>query len=415
MPITLASAAKCAIPSIIVLILLQSVDHIMIQITASTLRYSLWFAAWGAIVTPSLGWGQQNEKPARPPAYLTPEEAGPDFELQGEYRGWQRSLGSERSSRSVGLQVIALGKGEFAAVKYYGGLPGAGWRDHQRFDYTGAATGDIIRLTGPDYTIEADGHDAVIFSRDGLRCGELKKVHRASPTLGAVPPEGAIVLFSGKPTDQFVNPKITPDGLLREGTQTAEAFGDMRLHAEFMLPFKPEGRGQDRGNSGFYLQGRYEVQVLDSFGKEGVENECGAIYRTKRPEVNMCFPPLSWQTYDIDFTMPKFDSDGKKISDMRITIWQNGVLVQDRAVIPGKTGAGIEEGPEPLPTKLQDHGNPVPYRNIWLIPKTADVADSDSWVKLPLSGPPMPLRSFAPPGLLAVNPSGHIVLHASCR
>jgi len=357
---------------------------------------------------------KKEKEKERPPAYLTPEEAGRDYQLQGEYRGWQRSLATSRSSRSIGLQVMALGNNQFAATKYYDGLPGSGWKDHQRFEYTGTVSGDIVRLQSLDYTIEVDGTRGMIFSRDGVRCGELQKVYRVSPTMGAIPPEGAVVLFSGKPTDQFVDAQITDNGLLREGTQTAQSFGDMRLHAEFMLPFKPAGRDQDRGNSGFYLQGRYEVQVLDSFGLKGIENQCGAIYRTKRPDVNMCFPPLSWQTYDIDFTMPKYDADGKKISNMQITIWQNGVLVQNHASIPNKTGAGLKEGPEPLPTKLQDHNNPVLYRNIWLIPKTAETISSSSWVKLPLSGPPTPMRVYSPPGLFAVDTTGQFVLRSSC-
>lgn len=372
----------------------------------------LWLAS---LTNVAAAQAAKNKKPAPPPAYLDAESAGRDYVLQGEYRGWQRTLGSDRTSRSVGLQVIALGDDNFAASKYYGGLPGAGWSDRQRFEYQGKAVDDIVRLTSSDYTIEVDGKTAVIFSRDGARAGELQKVERVSPTMGALPPPGAVVLFSGQPTDQFVSPNITPDGILREGTQTAQAFGDMRLHAEFRLPFKPKGRGQDRGNSGFYLQGRYEVQVLDSFGLEGVENECGSIYRTKRPDVNMCFPPLAWQTYDIDFTMPKYDAEGHKISDMKITIWQNGVLVQDHVSIHNKTGNGIVEGPQPLPTKLQDHGNPVQYRNIWLIPKTVETTSSSDWVKLPLSGPPTPLNAYSPPGLFTISPIGAVVIGARCR
>ena len=142
------------------------------------------------------------------------------------------------------------------------------------------------------------------------------------------------------------------------------------MHAEFRLPYKPQGRGQDRGNSGFYLQSRYEVQVLDTFGLEGVENHCGALYKTRRPDINMCYPPLSWQTYDIDFTPARFDAQGNKVSDMRISVWHNGVPIHADAVIPNKTGAGRPEGPDPLPTKLQDHSNPVMYRNIWLIDRS---------------------------------------------
>jgi len=358
---------------------------------------------------------QAADKKEPPPAYLTPEDAGQDYHLQGEYRGYQRSLGAARASRSVGLQVIAQGNNQFTATKFYDGLPGAGWSSGERFRYTGKKVGDIVRLISPDHEIELDGDRAYLYSTEGLRIGELQKIQRVSPTMGAVPPEGAIVLFDGQDASGFVKPKVTPEGLLREGTQTAQAFGDFRLHAEFMLPFKPLGRDQDRGNSGFYLQGRYEVQVLDSFGLDGIENHCGALYRTRRPDLNMCFPPLAWQTYDIDFTMPKFDAEGKKISDMQISIWHNGVLIHNHAKIPSKTGAGIAEGPDPLPTKLQDHGNPVLYRNVWVIPKTGNEPNDPNWVKLPLQGPPVPVKSSQPAGIIGVNPGGVVVLGPAGR
>ena len=129
----------------------------------------------------------------------------------------------------------------------------------------------------------------------------------------------------------------------------------------------PSAAGQGRGNSGVYVQRRYEVQVLDSFGLDGVENECGALYRQKAPDVNMCLPPLSWQTYDIWFTAARFDAEGNKIANARITLLHNGVPVQNDYEITGKTGAGKPEGPEPFPILLQNHGNPVQYRNIWLV------------------------------------------------
>lgn len=350
-------------------------------------------------------------KKTPPPAYLTPEEAGVDFQLQGEYRGYIRPLGSARASQSMGLQVIAQGNDEFTGTVYYGGLPGAGWQKGDRYEYVGKKFGDIVRLNSRNYEIELDGERAYIYSAEGLRIGELKKIYRVSPTLGAAPPEGAIVLFDGKKDCGFVNPKITDDGLLREGTQTVDNFGDFRLHAEFMLPFKPLGRGQDRGNSGFYIQGRYELQVLDSFGLEGIENECGAVYKTKRPNLNMCLPPLTWQTYDIEFTMPKFNDQGDKISDMKLTVWHNGVLIHHQANIPNKTGAGIVEGPTPLPTKLQDHANPVLYRNIWILSKDQDNSTHQDWVKLPLQGPPTPISSSQPAGaIMAVSPAGVITL-----
>jgi hypothetical protein len=115
------------------------------------------------------------------------------------------------------------------------------------------------------------------------------------------------------------------------------------------------------------LQSRYEVQVLDSFGLEGVFNECGSLYRQRAPDLNMAFPPLSWQTYDITFHSPTFDACGNKCRDARLTVLHNGVPVHNNVPITGKTGAGQPEGPQPLPIKFQDHGNPVHFRNIWLL------------------------------------------------
>ena len=140
-----------------------------------------------------------------------------------------------------------------------------------------------------------------------------------------------------------------------------------RCTSSSCFPFKPLGRGQDRGNSGVYLQDRYEVQVLDSFGLKGENNECGGIYTKAKPAVNMCFPPLVWQTYDIDFEAAKFDADGKKTKNAVATVKHNGVIIHDNFEIDGSTGGGKPEGPTPGPIQLQGHGNPVFYRNIWVV------------------------------------------------
>lgn len=311
---------------------------------------------------------QRNEGPV----YVDPRQVDEDYALQGEYRGWQRT--SPRSEPvPAGLQVVALGNGQFGASNTLGGLPGEGWFGGERRLFAGERSGRGVSLQhrGIERLTVGVGF-ATLYDRDSRKIGEFHKVERQSPTLGVLPPAGAKVLFlSGGPTEHFVNPTITDEGLLLAGTETAQGYGDFRLHAEFRLPYKPQARGQARGNSGFYLQGRYEVQVLDSFGLEGVENECGALYRTRRPDFNMCYPPLVWQTYDIDFTTPRFDDAGNKLSNMRISVWHNGVLIHNDAEIPGKTGAGRAEGPDPFPTKLQDHANPVVFRNIWLIEKPA--------------------------------------------
>ncbi|HCD03678.1 MAG TPA: DUF1080 domain-containing protein, partial [Planctomycetaceae bacterium] len=111
-------------------------------------------------------------------------------------------------------------------------------------------------------------------------------------------------------------------------------------------------------------------QILDSFGLAGKNNECGGLYKTLDPSINMCLPPLSWQTYDINLTAAGFDSTGKKTRNARLTVQHNGVLVHDNLEVKRKTGAGKPEGSLALPTKLQNHGNPVRFRNIWLLDRT---------------------------------------------
>lgn len=150
---------------------------------------------------------------------------------------------------------------------------------------------------------------------------------------------------------------------------TKQRFGDVQVHIEFRTPFMPEAREQGRGNSGVYLQGRYEVQILDSYGLEGAWNECGGLYKVAAPRVNMCAPPLQWQTYDITFHAPRYDEAGNKTQDALLTVLHNGVVIHNHAAVPGETtaaagGAADEAGP----LYLQDHGNPVWYRNIWAVP-----------------------------------------------
>jgi hypothetical protein len=117
------------------------------------------------------------------------------------------------------------------------------------------------------------------------------------------------------------------------------------------------------------VQNRYEIQVLDSFALEGENNECGGVYSMKAPSVNMCFPPLSWQTYDIDFTAARFEGD-KKVANARLTLYHNGVKIYDNIELTDKTPGGApQEAPGVGPLMLQDHGNSVAFRNIWVVEK----------------------------------------------
>ncbi len=303
-----------------------------------------------------------------------------DFPIQGEYLGAVRDASG--CCRHVGVQVVALGNGEFSAMSYEGGLPGYGFTaGGNRARFTGKRAGDQVVLTGEKQSLAIGNGYLVIRDAGDPACsiGSARRVHRASPTLGACPPCNAVVLFDGSHVDHFEGGRMTDAGHLMEGTQTKGAYGDFRLHVEFKLPYMPTARGQGRSNSGCYLQSRYEVQILDSFGLEGEHNECGGLYRQRKPDVNMCLPPLSWQTYDIWLKSAEFDTSGekpKKTKNARITVWHNGVAIHDDVELKNKTGAGRPEGPNRLPTKLQNHGNPVRFRNIWLV--SYDSADSGS-------------------------------------
>jgi len=148
---------------------------------------------------------------------------------------------------------------------------------------------------------------------------------------------------------------------------TKQPYRDFMLHLEFKTPDMPQAQGQGRGNSGVYIQKRYELQILDSYGLEPKKNDCGAIYTVKAPAQNVCKKPNEWQTYDILFRGARFEG-GEKVADARITVYQNDVLIHEDVAIPNKTGAGQPEGPGPGPILLQDHSNEVSFRNIWIVP-----------------------------------------------
>lgn len=298
-----------------------------------------------------------------------------DFALQGEFLGAQRNASG---SQYYGLQVVALGKGEFQATLLVGGLPGAGWRHHSQVMLTGQRESTLVVLRGAEHTIQVTSDSAIATGPNGLHA-YLRKIDRVSPTLGAMPPRNAMILFRDGQPQHLENAKVNSDGHLEKGCKTNFPVGDFRLHLEFRTPYMPESRGQARGNSGVYIQERYEVQILDSFGLPGENNECGALYKQQPPRLNMCLPPLAWQTYDIDFHAARFSHDGQRIANARITVVHNGEPIHDDYEIAGKTGAGKPEGPDPRAILLQDHGNPVEYRNVWLIPLASAYNDNASY------------------------------------
>ena len=191
-------------------------------------------------------------------------------------------------------------------------------------------------------------------------------------TLGAKPPEGAVELLKGAWQDRGGKSALWPvlDGVVTVGSgdiMTSERFGNFQLHLEFNVPYMPKARGQARGNSGVFLEGIHELQVLDSYGLKPMDNDCGAIYKQIVPAVNACKPPLQWQTYDVTFHKAVVEN-GKVIKKARVTVVHNGLTTIDNAEIsttPG--GIDLKEG-EDGPIMLQDHGNAVEYRNIWLKP-----------------------------------------------
>ena len=313
--------------------------------------------------------------------------------FMGDWQGsW--SLDDGTDSGDLVAQVIALGKGTYKA------------NFHGEFDYFWPP---LFELAGrlEDGSPQFNGKpeignitlDLQSTIKDGRFIGKFKgfgddgvertgtfsmeKVVRLSPTLGAKPPAGAIVLFDGKNFNEWkpIRPrpginsirwKLLENGAMEVRPRTSsiitkKKFTHVKLHLEFRTPFMPDARGQGRGNSGVYLQGRYEVQILDSYGLEGLDNECGGIYKVARPLVNMCAPPTQWQTYDITFHASGANASGEKTGP-HMTVLHNGVMIHNKVNVSKPTTAA----PDPSRTGpggiyLQDHGNPVQFRNIWLV------------------------------------------------
>ncbi len=309
----------------------------------------------------------------KPPAF--PEAAGP---FMGDWSGqW---LSGEEKHPEIAAQIIALGGNAYqivllptlyARVPPFAVLHAVASEDALRFDNS-VYFGEI---SGGKFTGGRRGEDAGVF--------ELKPYALVSPTMGAPAPPEALRLFDGTSLDHWEQVRaknawdILENGILQANPATPyleskHQFRDCRLHLEFRTPFLPEEREQDRGNSGVFLQHYYEIQILDSYGLPGYWNDCGSIYRISAPYVNMCLPPLQWQTYDIEFRGARFGEQGELLEKARITVLHNGVAVQKDHEIPRGTSGDAKKPPVPPPAvpgalRLQSHKNHVQFRNIWVV------------------------------------------------
>ncbi len=320
--------------------------------------------------------------------YVHPEKAHEEqrsFRLQGEYRG-------KIQQSEVGLQVLHVTGSTFHGSLFSGGLPdGTSSRDVQSIGNAKLRNeGLVFEKNSTSYRVQ---NGSVVVHSENNEIGRLERVTRTSPTLGKSPPEDAVHLFDGSSSSlkNWNGGERSGNGFLKEGTHTRQKFGDFRLHMEFRLPYKPGKRpsNQDRGNSGVYIYDRYEIQLLETFGlpyyryksdrwkkkfkqhlgynpQSGRSRWCGAFYAYRSPRLNATYPPLTWQTFDVEFRAPRIEN-GEKVKNARVTVWQNGIKTHERVLEHG-TGAG--KGKNPVSEGgiyLQDHGNPIRFRNIWIV------------------------------------------------
>lgn len=240
----------------------------------------------------------------------------------------------------------------------------------------------ILSLIVPSGPACGQTADSAKYSIHDLKRPQPPVVTPGAISLPVPPPSDAIVLFDGRDLSKWQGSGGKAAGWKVENgymevrpksgsIETRQAFGDIQLHVEWAAPAKVEGHGQDRGNSGIFLMQRYEVQVLDSYDNPTYpDGQAAALYGQFPPLVNACKPPGEWQSFDIIFRRPHFDEAGVVVRPARLTLFHNGVLVQDNVALPGPVGHKKRPPymyhPDKLPLQLQDHTNPVRFRNIWL-------------------------------------------------
>lgn len=295
--------------------------------------------------------------------------APPEIDVQGLYEGSVKDVPFE-------ARVVAQGKDAYKVYvreKLADGKVG-------KVELEGKADGDAVsfKSKGGDVEWTATWAPGQLKGMAGGTAFEAKRVQRKPPSMGKAAPAGAIVLLDGKNFDQLTKSKNkdgteedwkpADDGSIqvpKGGMNSKQQFdGSYDLHVEFLCPFMPTARSQGRGNSGCYQANGDEVQVLDSFGMDTYKGGgCGGLYNYKDPDAFDVFslaslPPMEWQTYDIEYRVEK--ADGKLTGKPKITVWHNGIKIHDAAELKNAAKKGG--------LHFQDHGNPVRYRNIWLLP-----------------------------------------------
>ena len=306
-----------------------------------------------------------------------------EAEVMGNWEG--NFTKKDWAGKPISAQIVAQGRDAFRGVIEFDVAEGqtTSVRIKGEMEKKGAAfsgKADLGPALGGECEVSGEVVDGLFSGkfrgRKGPGAFEMKRVLKGSPTLGAKPPEGAVVLFDGTNLDAWKCSK-TPWEIVEGGAMeirpgnivSKQEFADCTLHVEFRTPFMPPARGQARGNSGVYVQGRYEVQVLDSFGLAPADNGCGGIYKKAVPKVKACLPPLEWQTYDIVFRAPRLNDAGETTENARITVKHNGILIHDDVELDGVCGGGVgNQTSKTGPLMLQDHHNRVQYRNIWILP-----------------------------------------------
>ncbi|MGB2822150.1 MAG: family 16 glycoside hydrolase [Phycisphaerae bacterium] len=350
-------------------------NHVALHVAPDGSRYTVEVPATG----------HKREFRSKPPA-TQGKQAGDAF--LGDWHG--AAPEGARQRRGPVAQVFPVGGGEYQ-INF---LPAFDQRCRPWAVVRGKAEGDVLRFDQNGWAGEVRGGRLLGKGTMGNRqvAIEMANVTRPSPRLGAKCPEGAVALFDGGGFDQWEplgrgGATITwqcDKGVMRAWPPLKEhtfgtslgarpVFADFQLHLEFRLPLLPEDSGQTRANSGVIIEDYafHEVQILDSYGLPGYDDECGAIYKAAAPKVNMCAPPLQWQSYDITYHAARYDAGGKLIRPGRITVDHNGKLIHKDLALRVPTGGQVPQrliGNRKLGRiRLQHHGDPVEFRNIWML------------------------------------------------